>query len=103
MGIAAIIYTKLKALWTNWVVWFVGVLVIYITCVSGVVFDIIDEVPFFGYDPKTDKIFIFSTGVTSLLNIGRPIRSIRSSDLINNKQYWNSIYFNCFNASMHEI
>lgn len=47
------IYVKLKFLWTHWVVWFVGVLLIYITCVSGVVYDIIHDVPFVGRDRET--------------------------------------------------
>lgn len=61
VGIA--VYVKLKFLWTHWVVWFVGVLVIYITCVSGVVYDIIHDVPFVGTNRETGESVIFTSGV----------------------------------------
>jgi oligosaccharyltransferase complex subunit gamma len=44
------IYINLKSVWTNWIVWFIGSLIIYIVCVSGVVYDIIHDVPFVGRD-----------------------------------------------------
>ena len=47
------IYTNLKFIWTNWIVWFVGSLLIYITCVSGVIYDILHDVPFVGRDRNT--------------------------------------------------
>ena len=56
------IYINLKFIWTNWIVWFVGSLLIYITCVSGVIYDIIHDVPFVGRDPKTGEAMIFATG-----------------------------------------
>ena len=66
-GLGVIIYTKLKWLWTHWVVWFVGVLAIYITCVSGVVYDIIHKVPFVGRDKNTGEAVIFTDGVLIFL------------------------------------
>lgn len=53
MGIGVFIYTQLRSIWTHWVVWFFGVLLIYITCVSGVVYDVIHNVPFVGRDKNT--------------------------------------------------
>lgn len=35
---------------------------IYITCCSGIVYDIIHDVPFTGRDPKTGETIIFSGG-----------------------------------------
>jgi oligosaccharyltransferase complex subunit gamma len=52
-AIGVLIYIKLKFIWTHWAVWFVGSLLIYITCVSGVVYDIIHDVPFVGRDRNT--------------------------------------------------
>lgn len=62
MGLGVIVYTKLKFLWTHWLVWFIGVLLIYITCVSGVVYDIIHDVPFVGRDRETGEAVIFTNG-----------------------------------------
>lgn len=53
MVFGVFVYVNLKWLWTNWVVWFVGAMLIYITCVSGVVYDIIHDVPFVGRDKDT--------------------------------------------------
>jgi oligosaccharyltransferase complex subunit gamma len=61
--VGVVIYTQLQFLWTHWVVWFIGVILIYITCISGVVFDIIHNVPFIGRDQKTGEPLIFSDGV----------------------------------------
>lgn len=55
MAFGVIVYTKLKHIWTNWVVWLVGVLLIYFTCVSGVVYDIIHDVPFVGRNRETGE------------------------------------------------
>ena len=63
MGLGVVVYTKLKWLWTNWMVWFGGVLAIYITCVSGVVYDIIHDVPFVGTDRETGEAVVFTGGV----------------------------------------
>ena len=59
-GTGAFIYLKMRAIWNHWLVWFFGVIVniqliqaIYITCVSGVVYDIIHNVPFVGRDKET--------------------------------------------------
>lgn len=62
MGTITIIYTKLRWLWTHWVVWFLWVIAIYITCVSGVVYDIIHDVPFVGRDRDTGEAVIFTGG-----------------------------------------
>lgn len=62
MALGVVVYTRLKFLWTNWIVWFVGVLLIYITCVSGVVYDIIHDVPFVGRDRQTGEAVIFTDG-----------------------------------------
>ena len=62
--VGVIIYTKLKWIWSHWLVWFFGVLAIYITCVSGVVYDIIHNVPFVGRDKDTGEAVIFTGGVT---------------------------------------
>ena len=66
----AFVYVKMKAIWTHWVVWFGGVIVtillmkaIYITCVSGVVYDVIHNVPFVGRDKNTGEAVIFTGGV----------------------------------------
>lgn len=56
------IYTKLKFIWTNWAVWLVGSLLIYITCVSGVIYDILHDVPFVGRDRNTGEVVIFAEG-----------------------------------------
>lgn len=56
------IYINLKFIWTNWIVWFVGSLLIYITCVSGVIYDILHNVPFVGRDPNTGEALVFATG-----------------------------------------
>lgn len=56
------IYINLKFIWTNWIVWFVGSLLIYITCVSGVIYDIIHDVPFVGRDRNTGEVTIFADG-----------------------------------------
>ena len=61
-AIGVLMYIKLKFIWTNWIVWFVGSLLIYITCVSGVVYDIIHDVPFVGRDKNTGEVMIFSDG-----------------------------------------
>jgi oligosaccharyltransferase complex subunit gamma len=63
MAAAVVIYTQLRWLWTHWVVWFIGVLAIYIVCVSGVVYDIIHNVPFVGRDKDTGEAQIFTGGV----------------------------------------
>jgi oligosaccharyltransferase complex subunit gamma len=76
MALGVIVYTRLKFLWTNWIVWFVGVLLIYITCVSGVVYDIIHDVPFVGRDRQTGEAVIFTDGVIILFSLdSRTIRS----------------------------
>ncbi len=56
------IYINLKFIWTNWIVWFVGSLLVYITCVSGVIYDIIHDVPFVGRDRNTGEVMIFAEG-----------------------------------------
>ena len=61
-GLFVLIYIKLKFIWTNWIVWFVGSLLIYITCVSGVVYDIIHDVPFVGRNKETGEVQIFAGG-----------------------------------------
>ena len=63
MAIGVFIYTQLRSVWTHWLVWFCGVLLIYITCVSGVVYDIIHDVPFVGRDKNTGEAVIFTDGV----------------------------------------
>lgn len=55
MAFGVFVYTKLKHIWTNWVVWLIGVLMIYVTCVSGVVYDIIHDVPFVGRNRETGE------------------------------------------------
>lgn len=62
MGVGVVVYTKLKFLWTHWVVWLVAVLLIYVTCVSGVIYDILHDVPFVGQDRKTGEVLIFADG-----------------------------------------
>ena len=52
-GAGVLIYVNLKFLWTHWIVWFVGSLLVYITCCSGVIYDIIHDVPFVGRDRNT--------------------------------------------------
>jgi oligosaccharyltransferase complex subunit gamma len=52
-AVGVIIYVKLKFIWTNWIVWLVGSLLVYVICVSGVVYDIIHDVPFVGRDKNT--------------------------------------------------
>jgi oligosaccharyltransferase complex subunit gamma len=52
-AVGVYIYTNLKFIWTHWAVWFFGSIIIYVTCVSGVVYDIIHDVPFVGRDQKT--------------------------------------------------
>lgn len=42
------LFVSFKSLWTNWLVWLIGSLFVYITCVSGVIYDIIHDVPFVG-------------------------------------------------------
>ena len=68
--IGVLIYTKMKAIWNNWIVWFVGSMVllllikiIYIVCSSGIIYDILHDVPFVGRDPKTGEAMIFAGGV----------------------------------------
>lgn len=56
------IYINLKFIWTNWIVWFVGSLLVYITCVSGVIYDIIHDVPFVGRDRNTGEVMVFAEG-----------------------------------------
>lgn len=56
------IYINLKFIWTNWIVWFVGSLLVYITCVSGIIYDILHGVPFVGRDPNTGEALIFAEG-----------------------------------------
>jgi oligosaccharyltransferase complex subunit gamma len=53
VGLGVVIYIKLKPLWTHWLVWLVGVMLIYVVCVSGVVYNIIHDVPFVGRDRET--------------------------------------------------
>jgi hypothetical protein len=60
--VGVLIYTKLKSLWTNWIVWFFGSIFIYVTCVSGVVYDILHDVPFVGRDRNTGEVMVFATG-----------------------------------------
>ena len=36
---------------------------IYVVCVSGVVYDVIHDVPFVGRDPKTGEAVVFAGGV----------------------------------------
>jgi len=59
--IGVLAYTKLKFFWMKWQVWFAGVLIIYITCVSGVVYDVLQGVPFVSRDDKGNAV-IFSSG-----------------------------------------
>jgi oligosaccharyltransferase complex subunit gamma len=61
-AVGVLIYVKLKFIWTNWIVWLVGSLLIYVTCVSGVVYDIIHDVPFVGRDKTTGEALIFADG-----------------------------------------
>lgn len=61
-AIGVFIYINLKFIWTNWIVWFAGSLLIYITCVSGVIYDILHGVPFVGRDQKTGEALIFAAG-----------------------------------------
>lgn len=61
-AIGVLMYIKLKFIWTNWVVWFIGSLLIYITCVSGVIYDIIHDVPFVGRDRNTGEVMVFAGG-----------------------------------------
>lgn len=56
------IYTRMQFLWNHWVFWLVGSLVVYITCCSGIIYDIIHDVPMTGKDPKTGETIIFSSG-----------------------------------------
>lgn len=53
VGLGVIVYTQLRSLWTHWLVWLIAVLLIYLTCVSGVVYNIIHDVPFVGRDKDT--------------------------------------------------
>jgi len=53
MGTITFLYIKLKGIWTHWITWLLTVLAIYVTCVSGVVYDIIHDVPFVGRDRET--------------------------------------------------
>jgi oligosaccharyltransferase complex subunit gamma len=52
-AVGVYVYLNMKAIWTNWMVWFVGSMLIYIICVSGFIYDIIHDVPFVGRNPKT--------------------------------------------------
>lgn len=61
-AIGVLIYIKLKWLWTNWIVWFLGSIIIYVTCVSGVVYDILHDVPFVGRDRTTGEVMVFAAG-----------------------------------------
>lgn len=80
MTVGVLVYTKLRWLWTHWIVWFVGVIAIYITCVSGVVYDIIHDVPFVGRDKNTGEALIFTAGV--LLFLVRLVSSTELRDLL---------------------
>lgn len=80
MATGVLIYTKLRWLWTHWLVWFLGVLAIYITCVSGVVYDIIHNVPFVGRDKNTGEAQIFTSGVNIILY--RHVNSMELKDLL---------------------
>lgn len=69
-AVGAVAFIYLRPIWTNWIIWLVGAMVnnnliqiIYITCVSGVIYDIIHDVPFVGRDPKTGEALVFSDGV----------------------------------------
>lgn len=97
MGLGVIVYTKLKFLWTHWLVWFIGVLLIYITCVSGVVYDIIHDVPFVGRDRETGEAVIFTNGVNfHLILDSRAIRRWRFNSVNYYKFNWPSFYINCY-------
>lgn len=61
MALGVIIYTRMKHIWNNWVVWFLGVITIYVVCVSGVVYDIIHDVPFVGRNQQGEAE-IFTSG-----------------------------------------
>lgn len=61
-AVGVYIYINLKFIWTNWIVWFVGSLLVYITCVSGVIYDIIHDVPFVGRDRNTGEVMVFAEG-----------------------------------------
>ena len=62
----AFIYLNMRSVWTHWLVWFIGVIVIFITCVSGVVYDIIHNVPFVGRDKDTGEAVVFTGGVINI-------------------------------------
>ena len=59
--IGVYVYMNMRAIWTNWKVWFIGSMVffsiitqiIYVICCSGFIYDIIHDVPFVGRNPKT--------------------------------------------------
>lgn len=57
-----LIYVNLKFLWTHWIVWFIGSILIYITCCSGVIYDILHDVPFVGRDRNTGEVMVFAEG-----------------------------------------
>jgi hypothetical protein len=89
MGVGVVIYTQLKVIWTHWVVWFIGVILIYVTCVSGVVYDVIHNVPFVGRDQKTGEALIFTDGVTHVINIdSRAVRCLGFGYISNNQWNW---------------
>jgi hypothetical protein len=64
MAAVVIIYVKHRAFWTHWVVWFFGVLLIYTICISGLVYVIVDDMPFVGLDRETGKPIFFTDDVT---------------------------------------
>lgn len=90
------IYVKLKFLWTHWLVWFIGVLLIYITCVSGVVYDIIHDVPFVGRDRETGEALIFTSGVIYSFYIDSgTIRCWRFGRISHNQLNRSSLHLYC--------
>jgi oligosaccharyltransferase complex subunit gamma len=56
------LFVSFKSLWTNWLVWLIGSLFVYITCVSGVIYDIIHDVPFVGRHRETGEVMVFADG-----------------------------------------
>eukprot|EP00178_Gracilaria_changii_P003568 TRINITY_DN15320_c0_g1_i1.p1 TRINITY_DN15320_c0_g1~~TRINITY_DN15320_c0_g1_i1.p1 ORF type:complete len:108 (-),score=6.44 TRINITY_DN15320_c0_g1_i1:257-580(-) len=47
------IYARMQFLWNHWIFWLAGSLIVYVTCCSGIIYDIIHDVPMTGKDQKT--------------------------------------------------
>jgi oligosaccharyltransferase complex subunit gamma len=62
VGVGIWLFVSFKSLWTNWLVWLIGSLFVYITCVSGVIYDIIHDVPFVGRHRETGEVMVFADG-----------------------------------------